>query len=149
MQCFRGWVQPHSQRYNVTPEEDLGGPSEGVRGAPPRPNSRWKDMWVQWFVRFSWDSLWQIAESGLMWCGTLCALVGIAAKWSYWLLVAVVGVFLFQLLLWSITWVLIPFSRHAVALYRYLRGYGGWDEVMTLHGVGTFRPKWYTALKAA
>ena len=30
-----------------------------------------------------------------------------------------------------------------MALYRYLRGYGGWHEVMTLHGVGTFRPKWY------
>ena len=132
-----------SRTRNVTPEEDLGDPSDGVRGASPRTDSRWKDMWVQWFVRFSWDSLWQIAESGLVWCGTLCASVGIAARWSYWLLVAVVGMFLLQLLLWSITWVLIPFSRHAVALYRYLRGYGGWHEVMTLHGVGTFRPKWY------
>ena len=76
---------------------------------------------------------------GLVWCGTLCASVGVAAQWSYWLLVAIVGVFLFQLLIWTVTWVLCPFWRHSRALLRYLCGRGGWHEVAHLHGISVYR----------
>ena len=88
-------------------------------------------------------SIWKLAENGIMWCGTLCASVSIAAKWSYWLLVAVVLVFCLQLLLWTISWVILPCMRHLIALYRYLMGRGAWHEVVNLHGVSTFRPRWY------
>ena len=47
-----------------------------------------------WWVRIWVDLILQVAENGLHYCGTLCASIGLAAKWSYWLLTGVVIVFL-------------------------------------------------------
>lgn len=113
------------------------------RGENTRPDPEHSAAWLVWFLRVSWGSIWKLAENGIMWCGTLCASVSIAAKWSYWLLVAVVLVFCLQLLLWTICWVILPCMRHLIALYRYLMGRGAWHEVVNLHGVSTFRPRWY------
>ena len=113
------------------------------RGENTRPDPEHSAAWLVWFLRVSWGSIWKLAENGIMWCGTLCASVSIAAKWSYWLLVAVVLVFCLQLLLWTISWVILPCMRHLIALYRYLMGRGAWHEVVNLHGVSTFRPRWY------
>ena len=68
--------------------------------------------------------------------------IGLAAKWSYWLATAVVAIFILQLLVWTFNWVLMPTYRHLQALWRYLRGHGQWYEVAHMHGVRIFRPKW-------
>ena len=128
----------NSTRYGESEGED----SED-RGENTRPDPEDSADWLVWFLKVSWGSIWKLAENGLMWCGTLCASVSIAAKWSYWLMVAVVLVFCLQLMLWTITWVILPCLRHLIALYRYLAGKGAWHEVVTLHGVTTFRPRWY------
>ena len=121
---------------------DGDGSSEGDRGSFSSPDPEGDAMWLWWFARVWWLSFTRFADHGLVWCGALCASVGIAARWSYWLAVAVVGIFILQLLFWTITWVVCPFLRHATALYRYLRGHGGWHEVTTLQGTPVFRPKW-------
>ena len=78
----------------------------------------------------------------MYYCGTLCASIGLAARWGYWLATAVVALFLIQLSVWTCNWVLFPLWRHLTALWRYLRGRGGWYEVVNLHGIRVFRPKW-------
>ena len=59
-------------------------------------NSWWIKMWVRMLL--------QVAENGISYCGTLCASIGLAARWSYWLLTGMVLVFLLQLLVWTYTW---------------------------------------------
>ncbi len=103
------------------------------RGSKSSPDPEADAEWIWWAIRIWWISIGKLADTGLVWCGTLCASVGVAAQWSYWLLVAIVGVFLFQLLIWTVTWVLCPFWRHSRALLRYLCGRGGWHEVAHLH----------------
>ena len=39
----------------------------------------------RWYFRILAGVLWEIWEGGLTWCGTLCASIGIAARWTYWL----------------------------------------------------------------
>ena len=114
----------------------------GNRGSNSSPDPHTDEEWFWWVVKIWWISIGKLADTGLVWCGTLCASVGVAAQWSYWLLVAVVGVFLFQLLIWTVTWVVCPFWRHARALARYLCGKGGWHEVAHLHGISVYRPRW-------
>ena len=95
-----------------------------------------------WFYKIGIKVFLRLADSSLTYCGTLCASLGFAARWMYWLAVAVVGVFLLQLGVWTVTWVLFPVLRHFLALWRYLRGQGTWHDVVSLHGVGSFRPEW-------
>jgi len=95
-----------------------------------------------WFYKIGIKVFLRLADSSLSYCGTLCASLGFAARWMYWLAVAVVGVFLLQLGVWTVTWVLFPVLRHFLALWRYLRGQGTWHDVVSLHGVGSFRPEW-------
>ncbi|CAK9112077.1 Uncharacterized protein SCF082_LOCUS51975, partial [Durusdinium trenchii] len=83
------------------------------------------------------------ASTSLHYCGTLCASIGLAARWTYWLAVATVALFMLQLLVWTCNWVLIPLFRHWVAFWRYLRGQGQWYELAQIHGVRVFRPKWF------
>ena len=45
-------------------------------------NSWWIKMWVRMLL--------QVAENGISYCGTLCASIGLAARWSYWLLTGMV-----------------------------------------------------------
>ena len=126
---------------NATQGSHSKGTSED-RGSTSSPDPTEDAEWLWWFLKVGWISMWRLADTSLVWCGTLCASVGVAAKWSYWLMVSIVGIFLMQLCLWSVTWVICPFLRHLQALYRYLRGYGGWHEVAHLHGFRVFRPRW-------
>ena len=126
---------------NATQGSHSKGTSED-RGSTSSPDPTEDAEWLWWFLVVGWISMWRLADTSLIWCGTLCASVGVAAKWSYWLMVSIVGIFLMQLCLWSVTWVICPFLRHLQALYRYLRGYGGWHEVAHLHGFRVFRPRW-------
>lgn len=95
-----------------------------------------------WLAKFAWRFIGEIFVQGIAWCGTLCNFVGIAASWSYWLMVGVVVVFLLQLGVWTVTWILLPLAQHSYALVQYLRGRAPWHEVASLHGLSTFRPSW-------
>ena len=95
-----------------------------------------------WLAKFAWRFVGEIFVQGIAWCGTLCNFVGIAASWSYWLMVGVVVVFLLQLGVWTVTWILLPLAQHSYALVQYLRGRAPWHEVASLHGLSTFRPSW-------
>ena len=75
-------------------------------------------------------------------CGPLCSSIGFAARWMYWLLVGIVGVFLIQLGIWTYTWVIFPILVHIRALFRYFRGEAPWSEVSRLLGERPFRPNW-------
>ncbi|CAE7256170.1 RE2 [Symbiodinium natans] len=55
----------------------------------------------------------RLGSLGLLYCGTLCTSIGLAAKWAYWLLVGIVGVFLLQLAVWTYTWVVYPTVVHS------------------------------------
>lgn len=57
-------------------------------------------------------------------------------------MVGVVAVFLLQLGVWTVTWILLPLAQHSYALVQYLRGRAPWHEVASLHGLSTFRPSW-------
>eukprot|EP00435_Cladocopium_sp_Y103_P015205 s4477_g3.t1 len=118
-----------------------------ARGAPSRPGpetqQKWRPWNFSWLVRLSLRMISDAAHTSLEYCGTLCASIGLAARWSYWLATAMVAIFLLQLLIWTCNWVLIPGYRHALALWRYVRGRGEWYEIAQLHGVRVFRPKWY------
>ena len=57
-------------------------------------------------------------------------------------MVGVVAVFLLQLGVWTITWIILPIAQHSYALVQYLRGRAPWHEVASLHGLSTFRPSW-------
>jgi hypothetical protein len=54
----------------------------------------------------------------------------------------VIVLFLVQLAVWTLNWIIFPLCKHAWALWKYLRGYGQWHEVAHLHGIRVFRPKW-------
>ena len=95
-----------------------------------------------WWVRIWVDLILQVAENGLHYCGTLCASIGLAAKWSYWLLTGVVIVFLLQLLVWTYTWVVHPAWVHSRALWRYCQGTGTWSDVTRLQGQRPYIPTW-------
>ena len=119
----------------------------GVRGVPPRPDEKpqpngWP-LSVEWLIRMSLRMISDAASTSLHYCGTLCASIGLAARWTYWLAVATVALFMLQLLVWTCNWVLIPLFRHWVAFWRYLRGQGQWYELAQIHGVRVFRPKWF------
>ena len=121
---------------------------EGARGVFSRPGflDRFADHirtgeWG-WFAQLVWRFAGHLFLQGIMWCGTLCDFVGIAASWSYWLMVGVVGVFLLQLGVWTVTWIILPLAQHSYALIQYLRGKAPWHEVASLHGLSTFRPNW-------
>eukprot|EP00438_Fugacium_kawagutii_P005224 Skav210772 [mRNA] locus=scaffold3765:47814:54705:+ [translate_table: standard] len=126
---------------------EKGEPEQGgVRGVPPRPDATPKTNWwpwsFEWLIKISLKMISDAATTSLHYCGTLCASIGLAARWSYWLAVAMVALFLVQLLVWTCNWVLIPLGRHSLAFWRYLRGDGHWYELAQIHGVRVFRPKW-------
>eukprot|EP00438_Fugacium_kawagutii_P035674 Skav231659 [mRNA] locus=scaffold823:44885:57127:- [translate_table: standard] len=140
---------PHLWASNDTcPAGRCEGPEEEgeVRGAPSRPDLTPKASWwplsFEWFIKLSLRLISDAAATSLHYCGTLCASIGLAARWSYWLAVASVALFMLQLLVWTCNWVLIPLFRHGVAFWRYVRGQGQWYELAQIHGVRVFRPKW-------
>eukprot|EP00438_Fugacium_kawagutii_P010033 Skav212665 [mRNA] locus=scaffold1227:565246:577475:+ [translate_table: standard] len=118
-----------------------------VRGVPPRPDQEPQTKnWpfsFEWLVKLSLKLIADAATTSLHYCGTLCASIGLAAKWSYWLAVGMVALFLVQLLVWTCNWIVIPLCRHGAAFWRYLRGHGQWYELAQIHGVRVFRPKWF------
>lgn len=120
---------------------------ERTRGAPSRPGSDSQPSgWpfnFDWLIRMSMRLISTAAMTSLHYCGTLCASIGLAARWSYWLAVGSVALFILQLLVWTCNWVVVPLIRHLVALWNYLRGHGQWYELAQIHGVRVFRPAWY------
>eukprot|EP00438_Fugacium_kawagutii_P005313 Skav210287 [mRNA] locus=scaffold475:3020:13981:- [translate_table: standard] len=130
-----------------------GGPCEekteeegNIRGVPPRPDgnpntSKWP-VSFEWLIKLSLRMISDAASTSLHYCGTLCASIGLAARWSYWLAVATVALFMLQLFVWTCNWVLIPLGRHGFAFWRYLCGHGQWYELAQIHGMRVFRPKW-------
>eukprot|EP00435_Cladocopium_sp_Y103_P056009 s776_g18.t1 len=127
-------------------QEDEG----DVRGVPSRPDResqpKWWPLSFEWLLKLSLKLISDAASTSLHYCGTLCASIGLAARWSYWLAVSTVALFLLQLFVWTCNWVLIPLFRHAVVFWRYLRGQGQWYELAQIHGVRVFRPKWFGPL---
>ena len=123
-------------------------PGEEARGVFPRPGfldriaEKARSGQWGWLVRVAWQFSGSILEQGIIWCGTLSDFVGVAASWSYWLMVGVVAVFLLQLGVWTITWIILPIAQHSYALVQYLRGRAPWHEAASLHGLATFRPSW-------
>ena len=95
-----------------------------------------------WWVRICVKLFLQVWDNGVHYCGTLCASIGLAAKWSYWLLTGIVSVFLLQLLVWTYTWVLYPVWVHSRALWNYSRGHGTWSDVTRLQGQRPYLPAW-------
>ena len=130
---------------NATTESTRGG------GSPPEPEEEsnstactwswaYQRLTTKWWIRIWANMLLQVAENGLHYCGTLCASIGLAARWSYRLLIGVVLVFLLELLVWTYTWVIHPARVHSRALPRYCRGTGTWSDVTRLQGHRPFIP---------
>lgn len=121
---------------------------EWVRGVFPRPGfidrfaTKASSGEWGWLVRIAWRVTGELFLQGIAWCGTLCDFVGLAASWSYWLMVGIVAIFLLQLGVWTVTWIILPLAQHSYALVQYLRGRAPWHEVASLHGLSTFRPSW-------
>lgn len=140
----RGWSPP--------PAEARGSPSSPGRAFWFRPQSGREANWTRepppdkpespWWVQVWLSMLFQAAENGLYYCGTLCASIGLAARWSYWLVTGTVVVFLVQLAAWTFTWVIHPMLTHSRALWRYCRGTGTWNDVACLQGRKPFLPTW-------
>ena len=116
---------------------------EELENEPNRHGQSGEDSWGgPWIFRIGLRVLFQAAQNGFAYCGTLCASLGLAARWSYWLVTGIVIVFLLQLLVWSYTWVVYPTVVHSRALYRYCRGTAPWCEVSQLLGERPYRPNW-------
>ena len=67
-------------------KEGKGG---GIRGVPsrpkPEPQQGWKwPLTFSWLLKISLRLISDAASSNLEYCGTLCASIGLAARWSYW-----------------------------------------------------------------
>lgn len=131
------------------PRGPFSGPDFNSPSAPPTPaNSNqtggsggdWSAE--PWWVQIGLGMLFRAAENGLYYCGTLCASIGLAARWSYWLVTGVVLVFLLQLVVWTYTWVIHPTLTHSRALWRYCQGTGTWNDVACLQGHKPFLPTW-------
>ena len=122
------------------------GEEDQARGVPSRPGEesppRGWPFAFDWLIKIGVRLITTAASTSLHYCGTLCASIGLAAKWSYWLAVASVALFILQLFVWTCNWVLIPLGKHSMAFWRYLRGHGQWYELAHLHGVRLYRPKW-------
>ena len=108
-----GWFFSFGQFSEDLPTDGEQSPGDDAGGNGP------------WLFRLGLKFLFQAAESGFAYCGTLCASLGLAAKWTYWLVTGVVVVFLLQLLVWTYTWVVYPAVVHSRALWRYCRGHYG------------------------
>ena len=115
------------------------GPGEGAK---PGKQPWWIPLYFSWMVGISWRLIQDAAHTSLEYCGTLCASIGLAARWSYWLVTAAVIVFLVQLSVWTFNWVVFPLCKYCLAVWRYLRGQGQWYEIAHLQGFRVFRPKW-------
>ena len=61
--------------------------SAGLNGSQGTSHRSWRATFESfgkyWWVRIWVDFLLQVAENGIHYCGTLCASIGLAAKWSY------------------------------------------------------------------
>ncbi|CAE7828818.1 unnamed protein product, partial [Symbiodinium necroappetens] len=79
---------------------------------------------------------------GLTWCGTLCASIGLAARWTYWLATATIILGTLQLTYWSFVWVIRPILIVAYALTRYVLGHGSWEAVLRGSGELPYEVKW-------
>ena len=86
--------------------------------------------------------LWEIWEGGLTWCGTLCASIGLAARWTYWLATATIILGTLQLTYWSFVWVIRPILVVVYALTRYVLGHGSWEAVLRGSGELPYEVKW-------
>ena len=75
-----------------------------VLGRAGRPESQYRQT-RRWYFRLLAGVLWEIWEGGLTWCGTLCASIGLAARWTYWLATATIVLGMLQLTYWTYVWV--------------------------------------------
>lgn len=51
----------------------------------PEPQQGWKwPLTFSWLLKISLRLISDAASSNLEYCGTLCASIGLAARWSYW-----------------------------------------------------------------
>ena len=88
---------PEGETCSKTEEEG------DVRGVPSRPDGK-PLVWpfsFEWLIKLSLRMISDAASTSLQYCGTLCASIGLAARWSYWLAVATVALFLLQLFVWT------------------------------------------------
>ncbi|CAE7617473.1 kptA [Symbiodinium sp. CCMP2592] len=116
----------------------------GTTSTPEEPSG-----WESWKA-FLWDlmvqrvlPIWDLCKVyAQQYCGPLCSSILFAVRWTYWLMVGIVGVFLLQLGVWTYTWVVFPIVVHSRALVRYFRGDAPWSEVSRLLGERPFRPNW-------
>ena len=135
------WERAWSFVQELLPPDGLGAEEAG-NSSFPQEDFQTRGGCARWFFALWLNFLMWIADTGFVYCGTLCTSVGYAARWAYWLAMAVVGVVCLQLAVWTVSWVIIPLFRHTHALYRYLTGQGPWHEVVRLHGLTSFRPRW-------
>ncbi|CAE7671785.1 unnamed protein product [Symbiodinium sp. CCMP2592] len=78
----------------------------------------------RWYFRILAGVLWEIWEGGLTWCGTLCASIGLAARWTYWLATTTILLGMLQLTYWTYAWVVRPIIVVIGALLHVLWGTG-------------------------
>lgn len=149
------WRATVGDRSSTAPPPSARGLSSGP-SAPPRPSSpppgarenggdgssdRSGDT-DSWWVQVWIGMLLRIAENSIHYCGTLCASIGLAARWSYWLITGVVLVFILQVVVWTYTWVVHPTLTHSRVLWRYCQGRSTWNDVACLQGHKPFIPTW-------
>ncbi|CAE7226211.1 TRPT1 [Symbiodinium sp. CCMP2592] len=84
----------------------------------------------RWYFRILAGVLWEIWEGGLTWCGTLCASIGLAARWTYWLATTTILLGMLQLTYWTYAWVVRPIFVVIGALLQYVAGRGTWEAVL-------------------
>lgn len=104
----------------------------GPRGGESKGTQQRDFAWpfgLSWLAKINLRLIADATAFGLEYCGTLCASIGLAAKWSYWLATGAIVLFMIQLTVWTLNWIICPLGKHAWALWKYLRGYGQWHEV--------------------
>ncbi|CAE7545999.1 unnamed protein product [Symbiodinium sp. CCMP2592] len=96
----------------------------------------------RWYFRILAGVLWEIWEGGLTWCGTLCASIGLAARWTYWLATTTILLGMLQLTCWTYAWVVRPIIVVIGALLQYVAGRGTWEAVLRGHGENPYHVRW-------
>ncbi|CAK9011227.1 Uncharacterized protein SCF082_LOCUS11010, partial [Durusdinium trenchii] len=120
------------------------GPGEGAK---PGKQPWWIPFDFSWVVGISWRLIQDVAHTSLEYCGTLCASIGLAARWSYWLVTAAVIVFLVQLSVWTFKWVVFPLCKYCLAVWRASRVYAAAEDAGAARSAPGGRPVDGTAAK--
>ena len=99
-------------------------------------------MGEKWYIELLLGFIWRVWEGGMTWCGTLCASIGLAARWTYWLATFTVILGMVQLTYWTYAWVVRPMMVLAAALCQYVLGRGSWRAVLRGNGEAPFEVRW-------